>query len=136
MRNQTKLHLQQLQLAMQKLDLWQAVPPSQDAFLSEEPFAIDTMSPEEWLQWIFIPRMFALLESGVELPSKIAVVQLQGLSLRTPLLLPEGRGGGHPLCHVPAGGHGPAVPSGKRHEGGGLWPGNGLSKGRAVSALL
>ncbi|MDU5698609.1 MAG: YqcC family protein [Haemophilus parainfluenzae] len=57
MRNQTKLHLQQLQLAMQKLDLWQAVPPSQDAFLSEEPFAIDTMSPEEWLQWIFIPRM-------------------------------------------------------------------------------
>jgi len=59
MRNQTKLHLQQLQLAMQKLDLWQAVPPSQDAFLSEEPFAIDTMSPEEWLQWIFIPRMFA-----------------------------------------------------------------------------
>ena len=49
---------------------------------------------------------------------------------------PEGRGGGHPLCHVPAGGHGPAVPSGKRHEGGGLWPGNGLSKGRAVSALL
>ena len=47
MRNQTKLHLQQLQLAMQKLDLWQAVPPSQDAFLSEEPFAIDTMSPEE-----------------------------------------------------------------------------------------
>lgn len=73
MRNQTKLHLQQLQLAMQKLDLWQAVPPSQDAFLSEKPFAIDTMSPEEWLQWIFIPRMFALLESGAALPSKIAV---------------------------------------------------------------
>ena len=43
MRNQTKLHLQQLQLAMQKLNLWQAVPPSQDAFLSEEPFAIDTI---------------------------------------------------------------------------------------------
>ena len=25
MRNQTKLHLQQLQLAMQKLDLWQEI---------------------------------------------------------------------------------------------------------------
>ena len=46
MRNQTKLHLQQLQLAMQKLDLWQADPPSQDAFFSEEPLALDTMSPE------------------------------------------------------------------------------------------
>ncbi len=73
MRNQTKLHLQQLQLAMQKLDLWQVTPPAQEAFLSQEPFAIDTMSPEEWLQWIFIPRMFALLESDAELPSKIAV---------------------------------------------------------------
>ena len=52
MRNQTKLHLQQLQLAMQKLDLWQAVPPSQDAFLSEEPFAIDTMLPEECLPYL------------------------------------------------------------------------------------
>ena len=41
------------------------------SLLSEEPFAIDTMSPEEWLQWIFIPRMFALLESGAELPSKL-----------------------------------------------------------------
>ena len=73
MRNQTKLHLQQLQLAMQKLDLWQAVPPSQDAFLSEEPFAIDTMSPEEWLQWIFIPRMHALVESQAPLPRQIAI---------------------------------------------------------------
>ena len=32
MRNQTKLHLQQLQLAMQKLDLWQVTPPAQEAF--------------------------------------------------------------------------------------------------------
>ena len=46
MRNQTKLHLQQLQLAMQKLDLWQVTPPAQDAFLSQEPFAIDTMAAE------------------------------------------------------------------------------------------
>ena len=73
MRNQTKTSSSTITTCYAKLDLWQAVPPSQDAFLSEEPFAIDTMSPEEWLQWIFIPRMFALLESGAELPSKIAV---------------------------------------------------------------
>ncbi len=56
-----------------KLDLWQAVPPSQEAFLSEEPFAIDTMSPEEWLQWIFIPECLPYLKVALELPSKIAV---------------------------------------------------------------
>ncbi len=60
MRNQTKLHLQQLQLAMQKLDLWQVTPPAQEAFLSQEPFAIDTMSPEEWLAMDFHPKNVCL----------------------------------------------------------------------------
>lgn len=70
---QTKKHLQQLQFAMQSLDLWQAVPPAEEAFLSTEPFAIDKMTATEWLQWIFIPRMYALLESGTELPAQIAI---------------------------------------------------------------
>lgn len=73
MRNQTKYHLEQLQECMQQLNLWRAMPPSPDAFLSEEPFSIDTMSAEEWLQWVFIPRMHALLESGAPLPSQIAI---------------------------------------------------------------
>ena len=60
MRNQTKLHLQQLQLAMQKLDLWQAVPPSQDAFLSEEPFAIDTMSTRRMVAMDFYSKNVCL----------------------------------------------------------------------------
>lgn len=73
MRNQTKLHLERLQQTMQRLNLWQSVPPAQEAFLSEEPFSLDTMAPEEWLQWVFIPRMYALLESGAPLPSQIAI---------------------------------------------------------------
>ena len=60
MRNQTKQHLEQLQITMKKLNLWQTMPPAAEAFLSEEPFSIDTMSAEEWLQWVFIPRMQAL----------------------------------------------------------------------------
>ena len=73
MRNQTKLHLDELQQTMQRLNLWQAVLPAQEAFLSEEPFALDTMEPVEWLQWVFIPRMYALLESGAPLPNQIAI---------------------------------------------------------------
>lgn len=73
MRNQTKLHLEQLQQTMQQLNLWRAVPPESSAFLSQEPFSLDTMAPEEWLQWVFIPRMHALIESGAPLPSQIAV---------------------------------------------------------------
>jgi N-acetyl-anhydromuramoyl-L-alanine amidase len=53
---------------LQKLRLWQPSPPPADAFLSEQPFALDTMQPHEWLQWIFIPRMHALIDAKAELP--------------------------------------------------------------------
>ncbi|WP_101775144.1 YqcC family protein [Pasteurella oralis] len=73
MHQQTQIYLQQLQAVMQELALWQATPPEESAFLSEQPFALDTMSPTEWLQWIFIPRMHALIERGEMLPSKISI---------------------------------------------------------------
>ncbi|MBF0751122.1 MULTISPECIES: YqcC family protein [Pasteurellaceae] len=73
MRNQTKFYLEQIRQTMQRLNLWQAMPPAQEAFLSQEPFFLDTMAPEEWLQWVFIPRMQALLESHSPLPNKIAI---------------------------------------------------------------
>lgn len=53
---------------LQKLALWQTTPPKIDAFLSEQPFALDTMQAHEWLQWIFIPRMYALIEANANLP--------------------------------------------------------------------
>lgn len=70
---QSYQHLQQLQQVLQQLNLWQSQPPSAEAFASTEPFAIDHMSPEQWLQWIFIPRMQALIEAEGELPSQIAI---------------------------------------------------------------
>ncbi|SPY33319.1 YqcC family protein [Pasteurella canis] len=73
MHQQTLIYLQQLQIVMQELALWQVTPPEEHAFLSEQPFALDTMSPTEWLQWIFIPRMYALIETGEALPSKISI---------------------------------------------------------------
>ena len=73
MYQRTRLHLQNLQQTMERLALWQTMPPQEDAFLSDQTFALDTMSPTEWLQWIFIPRMYALLESQAALPSQIAI---------------------------------------------------------------
>ena len=73
MHQQTRLHLQHLQHTMARLALWQSVPPQEAASLSEQPFALDTMNPTEWLQWIFIPRMHALVESQAPLPRQIAI---------------------------------------------------------------
>ena len=70
-KSQVKLFEKQLELIiaeLQKIALWQTSPPNPDAFLSEQPFALDTMQAHEWLQWIFIPRMRALIEANANLP--------------------------------------------------------------------
>lgn len=53
---------------LQNLNFWQPSPPEAEAFLSEQPFALDTMQPHEWLQWIFIPRIQALIDAKSEIP--------------------------------------------------------------------
>ncbi|TNH07559.1 YqcC family protein [Testudinibacter sp. TR-2022] len=71
--DKVRQHLQQLQYNLQQLALWQTSPPEQERLQSEQPFHLDTLEPYEWLQWIFIPRMHALLDAEAPLPSKIAI---------------------------------------------------------------
>lgn len=58
---------------MQHIELWQNRPPPIDAFSSEQPFAVDTMQAHEWLQWVFMPRMQALIEAKTVLPRGFAL---------------------------------------------------------------
>ena len=48
---------------------WQIEPPSEQALASQEPFCVDSLAFEQWLQWIFLPRMKHMLENGAALPS-------------------------------------------------------------------
>ncbi|OBW92902.1 YqcC family protein [Gallibacterium salpingitidis] len=66
-------YLKELEQIMQQHQLWQYQAPPESAFASEQPFALDTMEPTEWLQWIFIPKMMALIEAEAELPNTIAI---------------------------------------------------------------
>ncbi|RKS86845.1 uncharacterized protein YqcC (DUF446 family) [Orbus hercynius] len=67
--NQSVLQLlNEIETAMQQKTLWQSLPPKPEAFLSEQPFALDMMSCYEWLQWIFLPRMRALIDADATLP--------------------------------------------------------------------
>ncbi|OBU03018.1 YqcC family protein [Morganella psychrotolerans] len=58
---------------MRAVDLWQGQPPAADAFESKLPFAVDTMNAHEWLQWILIPRLYAVIEQGSALPSAFQI---------------------------------------------------------------
>lgn len=47
---------------------WEAQAPSAEALASQQPFCVDTLAFEQWLQWIFLPRMKQLLQAGATLP--------------------------------------------------------------------
>lgn len=62
-------HLLLIERELRVLGWWQEETPSAEALASPEPFCVDTLAFEQWLQWIFLPRMKVLLETGAALPS-------------------------------------------------------------------
>ena len=57
-----------IEAKMRELQVWGKVSPDPEGLASKLPFCGDTLTLEQWLQWIFIPRMKLLLESGKSLP--------------------------------------------------------------------
>ena len=43
---------------------------------STMPFMYDTLKVEEWLQWVFVPRLHALLDAQAPLPNSCSVQPL------------------------------------------------------------
>lgn len=73
--------------------LWQEIMPHPAALDSTQPFCMDTLDPVEWLQWVLIPRMHALLDSEQMLPGEFAIAPYYEMALdssrreREPLLV-------------------------------------------------
>ena len=65
-----------LEAALRQLDLWSDTPPSQEALSSEQPFAMDSLEFEEWLQFIFLPTLYEVLGSGGALPECCAIAPM------------------------------------------------------------
>ncbi|WP_086982576.1 YqcC family protein [Vibrio aphrogenes] len=60
--------IEQLEDQLIQLSLWESIPPSEAALQSTQPFAVDTLEPTQWLQWIFIPKMRELIQSESQVP--------------------------------------------------------------------
>jgi uncharacterized protein YqcC (DUF446 family) len=54
--------------------MWDLNRPPDEALGSEQPFCIDTLRFEQWLQWIFLPRMKEILEDSRPLPVKSGIL--------------------------------------------------------------
>jgi uncharacterized protein YqcC (DUF446 family) len=58
------------------LGVWASVQPEAEALASQEPFCVDTLAFDQWLQWIFLPRMKHILEQDQPLPSVSGVLAM------------------------------------------------------------
>lgn len=61
---------------LRELRLWDAVPPSDEALASVAPFAVDTLTFPQWLQFIFIPRMYLMIAARSDLPVNCGVAPM------------------------------------------------------------
>ncbi len=60
---------------LRTLGLWDHIPPSARALASDQPFCVDTLTLSQWLQFIFLPRLYQLLEEG-DLPGRCGVAPM------------------------------------------------------------
>ncbi|MCH8536168.1 MAG: YqcC family protein [Alkalimonas sp.] len=73
--------LQEMTAELKALGMWSTEPPSAEAMASTAPFCCDTMAFEQWLQFVLIPRMQALLDGGHPLPADVSILPMAEYAL-------------------------------------------------------
>jgi uncharacterized protein YqcC (DUF446 family) len=65
----------EIEQELKKMGAWQDKPLPAEAYRFQRPFGMDTMAFEQWLQFVLIPRVHAIIESKGEFPphSNLAV---------------------------------------------------------------
>ncbi|TNF04498.1 MAG: YqcC family protein [Gammaproteobacteria bacterium] len=73
---QLAVYLAGLEQQLRCMMLWSEQSPSVEALSSREPFAVDTLAFEEWLQFVFLPRLHQLVDDRADLPENCAVTPM------------------------------------------------------------
>lgn len=68
--------LMDIETEMRILRWWDAVPPSPQALASDIPFGADTLEFYQWVQFVFLPRMHALVEQRLPLPTACGIAPM------------------------------------------------------------
>jgi uncharacterized protein YqcC (DUF446 family) len=61
---------------LRSLGWWKDLPPKDEDLASREPFCVDTLDFDQWLQWIFLPRMKLILEQDLPLPNASGILEM------------------------------------------------------------
>ena len=61
---------------LRKLGLWSQIPPTEKALASEQAFCVDALTLSQWLQFIFLPTLYGLIENRQDLPRRCGVAPM------------------------------------------------------------
>lgn len=70
-----------IEAEMRRLNLWESQAPEEEALASLMPFCHDTLRFEQWLQWVFLPKMKTVLETEEGFPASSDITPLAELRL-------------------------------------------------------
>lgn len=79
---QTLMLLAQLKQELKALTLWQSCRPNLDETASTLPFHYDTLTYEQWLQFVFIERISLMIDNNESLPSEISLLPMADESFK------------------------------------------------------
>jgi len=65
-----------IEAQLRQLGLWDKIPPSAEALASEQPFCVDTLTLPQWLQFVFLPTIYAMLEERKPLPVRCGIAPM------------------------------------------------------------
>ena len=70
-----------LEHSLREARLWSSNCLSEEALRSKLPFALDAISFEQWLQFVFIPKMTEIVNTRNPLPSNLELLPMAEQSL-------------------------------------------------------
>lgn len=65
-----------IEAQLRQLGMWDKIPPSTEAMASTEPFCVDTLTLPQWLQFIFLPTLYQMLEREQQLPGRCGIAPM------------------------------------------------------------
>ena len=65
-----------IEAQLRQLGQWQKVEPSEEALASEQPFCVDTLTLPQWLQFVFLPTLYRMLEEEEQLPARCGIAPM------------------------------------------------------------
>ena len=67
------VRITEIEAEMKAIGYWSADPLPEKAYNFRKAFAMDTMAFAEWLQFVFVPRVKAIVDQRGELPAQSQV---------------------------------------------------------------